>query len=143
MYLPTTGTVPVPDQTGYNATSRAYPDISALGHNFPTSVGGTFYLVSGTSGSTPLMAGLLTLINEQRLLLNKSSVGFVNPALYQLFVSHKEIFHDITDGRNNCCAAEEDPICCSQGFDAVDGWDPVTGVGSVNHGLLLEAFMAL
>ena len=135
------GTVPIPDATGYNISSRAYPDISALGHNFPTSVGGTFYLVSGTSGSTPLMAGLFTLINEQRLLAGKSSVGFVNPALYALHNSSAHIFNDIVAGKNNCCAAVSDPVCCPQGFEAVPGFDPVTGLGSINHGLLLEAFM--
>lgn len=115
----------------------------ALGHNFPTSVGGKFYLVSGTSGSTPLIAGMLTLINDQLLLNNRSSLGFINPTLYHLYNNNNYIFHDIVKGKNNCCAAESNPVCCQQGFNAVKGYDPITGLGSINHGLLLEAIMNL
>jgi hypothetical protein len=36
----------------------------------------------GTSLATPLFAGVLSLVNEHRFLLDQGPVGFVNPALY-------------------------------------------------------------
>ena len=46
--------------------------------------GGIGYLEDGTSASTPVFAGMLSLINSRRLAAGKSSVGFANPALYAL-----------------------------------------------------------
>ena len=133
----------LPPTTMFNATGRAYPDVALLGHSYPTSVAGTFYPVSGTSASTPAMAALLTLVNEARLKAGQAPVGFVTPALYSLASSSPAVFHDIIGGENNCCAAETNPVCCDHAFTAIAGYDPVTGLGSINHGLLVEALLAL
>jgi len=37
---------------------------------------------------------------------------------------------DIIKGNNKCTAMGL--VCCAQGFSAGEGWDPVTGLGSVN-----------
>ena len=37
----------------------------------------------GTSGSTPTLAGIISLLNDARLQNNKSTLGFLNPFLYQ------------------------------------------------------------
>jgi tripeptidyl-peptidase I len=66
----------------YNASGRGFPDVSALGTSIVTIVGGVEVLQSGTSASAPLFAGIITLINEQRLAAGKSPVGFLNPTLY-------------------------------------------------------------
>ena len=114
-------------------------------------------------------AAFLTLINDARFLLSKPSLGFVNPALYH-FASvprsepvRNELdvvavvagvvgevtggggspFFDITKGKNNCCAAVSNPVCCPDGFTAAIGWDPVTGLGSVNFTALKQAFLAM
>merc|ERR1712014_191696 len=50
-----------------------------------------------------------------------TSVGFINPTLYQAGASS---FNSITSGNNKCTAST---TCCSQGFTATAGWDPVTG----------------
>ena len=90
------------------------------------------------------MAALLTLVNEERLKRGKSPVGMVAPALYALHRdATSDVFRDITEGRNNCCAAQVDPICCPFGFSAGGGWDAVTGLGSLNHGHLVDALLAL
>ena len=34
-------------------------------------------------------------------------------------------------------------VCCSQGFEATSGWDPATGWGTVNYGLMEDAFMKI
>ena len=39
--------------------------------------------VYGTSASTPTVAGIISLLNDARLQNNKSTLGFLNPFLYQ------------------------------------------------------------
>merc|ERR1719178_356535 len=76
----------------------------------------------------PDVAGMVTLINAKRIMAGKSTLGFLNPALYQLDSS---AFHDITSGKNNCAAgAQGSATCCQYGFTATSGWDPLTGLGS-------------
>lgn len=43
--------------------------------------------------------------------------------------------HDITNGSN--------PGCFTDGFQAVEGWDPVTGLGTPDYPALLRLFMGL
>ena len=38
------------------------------------------------------------------------SVGFLNPALYQIYAQDPTIFNDITSGENNCPAAQSNPV---------------------------------
>jgi len=129
----------LPPTSMFNAAGRGYPDVSLIGHNFLEIIGGSWYQVSGTSASSPTFAGMVTLINGLRLSQNKPSLGFLNPALYQLSSS---IFNDITNGTNNCCAGYPgSQVCCQYGFTAGTGWDPTTGFGSVNFGLLSQALL--
>jgi hypothetical protein len=94
-----------------------YPDVAANGDNIATYNSGNFSRAGGTSASTPIFASIINRINEARLNVNKTSIGFINPALY----AHPEILNDITNGTN--------PGCGTVGFSAVPGWDPVTGLG--------------
>lgn len=66
----------------YNASGRGIPDVSALGTPIATVAEGIEVLQAGTSASAPLFAGIITLINEQRLAAGKGPVGFLNPTLY-------------------------------------------------------------
>jgi tripeptidyl-peptidase-1 len=128
---------------GYNADGRGIPDISALGRNYAIIVGKDFQLVSGTSASTPVVAGMIALINDCRILKGKNPLGFLNQALYSLDPS---VFNDITEGENNCGHDEIygfGPICCQQGFSAAPGWDPVTGLGTPKFEPLLKALCDL
>ena len=105
--------------------------------NYAIYIGGSRVGVSGTSASCPAFAGMISLVNAQRMAAGKSSLGWINPALYE----NKDLFiKDITSGDNKCAVG---PTCCSQGFSATDGWDPVTGLGSVNFNNMLSMFMAL
>jgi tripeptidyl-peptidase I len=115
----------------YNKSGRGYPDVAANGLNILLYADGEPLFVGGTSASAPIFSSIITLINEQRLAAGKSRVGFINPTLYQ----NPQAFTDITTGSN--------PGCGTQGFSAVKGWDPVTGLGTPIFDKLLDVFMAL
>ena len=122
---------------GYAATGRGYPDISMAGYNYEVIVGGATYQVSGTSASSPVFAGMVSLVNAARLKAGKSALGFLNPSIYAYGTS---FVNDITSGENNCCASL---VCCSEGFYAAKGWDPLTGFGSVNYAKFYNVFFNL
>ena len=103
---------------------------------------------SGTSYAAPLFAGMIALINDERLALNKTTVGFVSPALYALHRSDgaKSVFNDIKEGSSKCpnanmCGAMVG--CCKHGFRAGKGWDPLTGLGSVDFQRLRDELVRL
>lgn len=113
----------------FNASGRAYPDVAAQSTDFVIVVSGSTYLVDGTSCATPTFASIVQLVNSDRIANGKSGLGFLNPWLYSNASSG---LTDITKGSNSGC-----PLISGAGFDAVSGWDPVTGLGTpVFTGLL-------
>jgi tripeptidyl-peptidase-1 len=126
---------------GYPTSGRGTPDVAAMGHAYAITIGGNWELVSGTSASAPVFAGMITLINDARLRSGKASLGFLNQALYQLDPS---TWADITSG-NSRCAAEgtTSTNCCKQGFIATAGWDPLTGLGTPHFPKLKASLAAL
>jgi tripeptidyl-peptidase-1 len=130
----------LPPTSMFNSKGRGYPDVAVMGHNYQVVIAGSTYILSGTSASSPVFAGFITLINSQRASVGKSPIGFLNPTLYQLGNQKSPVFNDITKGENNCCAGNPGQItCCQYGFNATTGWDPLTGLGSVNFPQLLQA----
>eukprot|EP00981_Chlorochromonas_danica_P005680 scaffold1172_cov180-Ochromonas_danica.AAC.7 len=69
---------------GYNSKGRGYPDVAVLAFNYQIVLNGQTTLVSGTSASAPVMAAMLSLINAQRAAVGRASLGWVNPALYNV-----------------------------------------------------------
>jgi subtilase family serine protease len=122
---------------GYGIRGRGYPDIAFAGAKFLVRIGGKFYGISGTSASAPGVAGMFSNINAARMALGKGPVGWINPALY---ANADSFVNDITSGDNHCAA---DGLCCPQGFWAGPGWDPVTGLGTLNYGFLSKIFVEL
>lgn len=115
----------------YNRAGRGFPDVSANGAQlraFNNLTDGHWY---GTSLSAPIWGSIITLINEERTAAGKGPVGFINPTLY----ANTGVFNDIKNGSN--------PGCGSSGFAAVEGWDPVTGLGTPQYPKLLEVFLSL
>jgi tripeptidyl-peptidase-1 len=119
---------------GYEVNNRGYPDVSMLGYNYEVVIAGKTYAVSGTSASAPVFAGVASLINAARLESGKSALGFLNPALYSSDLASS--YNDITEGHNKCTAGR---VCCDEGFYASSGWDPVTGLGSVDYSKFYDA----
>ncbi len=94
--------------------------------------------VSGASASSPVVTGMISLVNSARRAAGNSTVGWLNPALYSLYPA---FVNDVTSGDNKCLS--EGATCCSQGFYATTGWDPVTGLGSVDFARFLRTFATL
>jgi hypothetical protein len=168
--------------------ARVTPDISALADLAEGFLVGETYLISsppadggcialsstteyceqavgGTSLATPLLAGMLALVNEARFAHHRFPVGFVNPALYQLPVGQH--WHD--DAPIIDVNAPRHPtggligladFSDFAGFAAIDsnldangnvienadtsllsapGYDPVTGLGVLNVPALIRA----
>merc|ERR1712151_445753 len=114
----------LPDVSKYrvNTSGRAYPDIAAQGEDFcvpPFGCG-----IAGTSCATPTAAGIIGALNDARLAAGKSSLGFLNPLMYSL--AGTDSFQDITTGSNSGCLF-------GSGWPATEGWDAVTGLGTLNY----------
>ncbi|TFY67410.1 hypothetical protein EVJ58_g1640 [Rhodofomes roseus] len=118
----------------YNASGRAYPDVSAEGVNFTIVWDLETGLVDGTSCSSPTFTAFVSLLNDVRIASGKSALGFLNPLIYALNAGTVTGFNDITVGNN--------PGCGTEGFNATIGWDPVTGWGSPNFGILKELVLS-
>ncbi|KAK7031632.1 subtilisin-like protein [Favolaschia claudopus] len=103
----------------FNASGRAYPDVSAAASGFQVVISGRTSSVGGTSASSPTVAGIVSLLNDFRISQGKAPLGFLNPLIYS---TAKSGFNDIVSGSN--------PGCGQTGFTATTGWDPVTGLGT-------------
>jgi tripeptidyl-peptidase-1 len=131
---------------GFNGQGRGFPDVSAVALNYEVIEAGQPARAAGTSASTPVFAGMVSLVNAARIQAGKSPLGWLNPMLYGL---HKQFVKDILSGRNHCTASMCDLIscsvktCCKEGFHAIEGWDPVTGLGSVNFTAFRDVALTL
>jgi tripeptidyl-peptidase I len=115
----------------YNRIGCGYPGVAANGDNIATYVNGDATLEGGTSASTPIFASIVNRINEERIARGKNPVGFINPTLCK----NPQVLNDIANGTN--------PGCCTVGFSAVGGWDPVSGLGTPNYPKMLDLFLSL
>ncbi|KAI9455777.1 subtilisin-like protein [Lactarius psammicola] len=103
----------------YNLDGRGFPDISAQAIGFFIILKGERRVIDGTSGSTPIVAAIISLLNDYLISKGQDPLGFLNPWLYTYGLDG---FNDITSGSN--------PGCNTDGFSAIPGWDPVTGLGT-------------
>ncbi|KAH9055020.1 subtilisin-like protein [Lactarius vividus] len=111
----------------YNRSSRGFPDVAAQALNFVFITNGELRLMDGTSCSAPVVAAIISMLNDYQLSKNRPVLGFLNPWLYGIA---SQGFNDITSGSN--------PGCDTDGFSAVPGWDPVTGLGTPDFQRLLD-----
>lgn len=92
-------------------------------------------VVGGTSAGAPAFAGIVALINQE----TNSVQGNVNYVLYPMAASDPAAFNDVTTGNNvvPCTAGTTGcPTSGSYGFNAGPGYDLVTGLGSINAGVM-------
>jgi subtilase family serine protease len=118
-----------------STTVRNVPDVAAEANtdNYTCDQGACSGDYGGTSFAAPRWAAFLALINQQVASGGSSSLGFVNPAIYSIgqSPSYNNDFHDITSGNNSNGQG--------QSFNAVVGYDLVTGWGSPNGQNLINA----
>jgi len=112
----------------YNASGRGIPDVSAQAFNFRIVIHTNTYPVSGTSAATPTVAGIISLLNDFLISEGKSPLGFLNNWLYGNGTAG---LNDIKSGSSVGCGG-------GYGFNAIEGWDPVTGLGTPDFFELLH-----
>lgn len=131
---------------GYSTSGRGIPDVALMGHNYYVIVNNNAVYVDGTSASAPVFAGMVALLNSYRLANGSDTVGWLNPALYNSTTTYA---NDITSGNNKCTSVyggsygNYQTTCCSQGFYATTGWDPVTGLGSIDFNAFVQQFASV
>ncbi|KAI8970637.1 family S53 protease-like protein [Trametes punicea] len=112
----------------FNATGRGFPDVSAKADDFRVWENGTASLF-GTSAASPTFASVVALLNDRLAQKGRAPLGFLNPWLY---AKGAKALNDITGGKSDIeCNGEH------VGFEAVPGWDPVTGLGTPDFNKLL------
>lgn len=120
-----------------NFEGRGFPDISAhsLYPWYEVVYGGKRYLSGGTSAAAPVVAGIVGLLNDARLRAGKPALGFLNPFLY---ATGYKALNDITDGSSYGCTGIDPQsgqhvnggVIPGAHWNATEGWDPVTGLGT-------------
>src|SRR5271165_6223929 len=119
-----------PWQTQNRSNFRGVPDISltAAGHDgyrVCLSVSGCnpnlIQAIAGTSAAAPSLAGIVALLVEAF-----GPQGNLNQTMYALAARNDVglVFHDIVSGNNS--------VAGQNGYSAGPGWDPVTGLGSID-----------
>jgi subtilase family serine protease len=89
--------------------------------------------VSGTSASTPQIAGLVALINQVRASLSKGPIGHLAPKLYQLPASDFNDIVPVTFGSGTNAVTLDDNTRFGSGvpgWPCTVGYDLTTGLGS-------------
>ena len=136
-----TGSTPIGDMRGVpdvalQASSRTGVLIYSTNPNISTNVKDLgWFVIGGTSSSSPQWAGLIAVANEMN---GHHPLGYINPALYAIAsnpAKYAADFYDVTTGNN-----QTDPTIA--GFSATKGWDPVTGLGTPNAANLLPDLIA-
>mmetsp|Transcript_81517 Transcript_81517/g.170508 ORF Transcript_81517/g.170508 Transcript_81517/m.170508 type:complete len:838 (-) Transcript_81517:118-2631(-) len=125
----------------FNASGRAYPDISAVSQNVPVFFQGQLVMVGGTSSSAPIVAGIISLLNGERLAEGRPQLGFLNPWLYKLYQRRPSIVQDVLAGNNSGGNMLLPPALnrnCPAGFPALPGWDAATGLGTPDFSVLIR-----
>ncbi|EYE90510.1 S53 family peptidase [Aspergillus ruber CBS 135680] len=127
----------------YNGSNRAFPDVSAQGTNFAVYDKGRLGQFDGTSCSAPAFSGIIALLNDVRLQNNKPVLGFLNPWLYG---AGSKGLNDVVHGGSTGCDGQErfagkangSPVVPYASWNATQGWDPVTGLGTPDFGKLKD-----
>jgi subtilase family serine protease len=137
--MPSPNKVPIPtyqqlagvinSSNGGSKTLRNIPDVASESNanQYVCANGICKEQGGGTSYAAPLWAGLTAMMNQQSIANGGETLGFLNPALYDLGTGsgYSSDFHDITSGSNGKYKAVT-------GFDLVTGWGSPIGPNLIN-----------
>ncbi|GAP88863.1 putative tripeptidyl-peptidase 1 [Rosellinia necatrix] len=118
----------------FNASNRGFPDVATQGASFAVVDKGRNALLSGTSASSPVFAGVVALLNAARKSQGLAPLGFLNPFLY----ANAAAFTDVQTGAGVGCSSNS-AFRNGARWNATAGWDPVTGLGTPLFDKLLAA----
>ena len=112
---------------------REVPDVSALSGLFPFVFyqSGHWQLWGGTSFAAPLWAAFIALTNASPA-CRGTTVGFVNPLLYETAGTDQHAFNDVTTGDNDISGGNGGL------FPALTGYDMASGLGTPNVPVLSD-----
>lgn len=153
--------VPIPDHqvgimnlngqhNGGSLRNRNYPDVAMAAQGIEVfTKGKANHADSGTSYAAPLFAGFIALANQYSAGLGNGLMGFLNPTLYAIGETmgdeksdlYSVCFNDITErsnpslGKVNLGLTE---VAAGATFNAVAGYDLVTGLGSPKPRLIVQ-----
>ena len=135
-----------------NFNGRGFPDVAAhsVSPDYDIVYGGILSPSGGTSAAAPVVAAIIGLLNDARFCAGKkSSLGFVNPLLYAIGFT---ALNDITLGQSIGCNGNSTQsgqvipgasIIPFATWNATQGWDPVTGLGTPDFQKLKALALAL
>jgi subtilase family serine protease len=136
--MPSKNGIPIPSyqqlagvinsSNGGSNTLRNIPDVAAASVKLYVCANGTCKTTGGgTSFAAPQWAGIVAMVNQQRVANGEGHIGFLNPTLYSIGTGSNfdTDFHDIVSGNNGA-------------YSAVVGYDLVTGWGSPNAANLIN-----
>ena len=164
-YVPDVSLLASPDFPGYifctpqselSSSTSSTSNASTCAGGISTAISTYGSIVGGTSASSPIFAGMVTLLNQY---LGTSGLGNINPTLYTLAASRttNHAFHSITSGDNNVTCTATTPsgypsniVCPGSGvlgYSATNsvsstGYNLVNGLGSVDLNSLAVAWAA-
>ena len=143
---------PAYQRAAISSRHRVVPDVSMLADPYPgfliycsarpgcvnRSNRNPWTPFGGTSAGSPLLAGAFALVDAQLRSHGRPNLGFANPLLYRIDRSSlgPHVFSDVIRGSNDVFAPRGRAVgCCT----AAPGFDPASGLGSVNVGALTLA----
>ena len=122
--------------------ARDVPDISLAGSadhdGYYIYTGGQAVVMGGTSTGAPSFAGMASLLNQYLMangIQSSPGLGNINPRLYSLAQAVPNAFHDVINGDNMVSPCSRRTRFCPSspvGYSAGAGYDPATGLGSVD-----------
>jgi tripeptidyl-peptidase I len=66
---------------------------------------------AGTSASTPIIAAMLSLLNNDRLAAGKKTLGFFTPSIYKMYEMNRNLYF-----RSNFTSIDNNGGCPGNGF---------------------------
>jgi subtilase family serine protease len=97
-----------------------------------------YYLIGGTSEASPEFAGIVAIADQ----VAGHGLGLINPALYRMEAAHDPGIVDVTAGTNTVTFPQGGSVHTVRGWDAVNGYDLSSGVGTIDAAQFVPELVA-